>query len=209
MSHLDSAELIYANFSNGINEIPFAVFIDYNRQAVVITVRGTLSLEDCITDAMAHPESLEEAGKQWSFVGKKRFAHSGMLQSAIQIRETLRDVPCVNRLLNYVMGDHPTGGHVYRGTHHDFCPNIVTPLSEPIKINRLFIVGHSLGAGVASILGLLMKSEFSTLKVLVYGTPGSVFDRRTAGGEAPLRVCLLPSLSHLRCQYLYNKLCPG
>jgi sn1-specific diacylglycerol lipase len=170
MSHIESAELIYANLSNGINEIPFAVFIDYNRQAVVITVRGTLSLEDCITDAMAHPEPLDEAGKEWSFVGEKRFAHSGMLQSAIQIRKTLRDVPCVNRLLNYVMGEYPIGGNVYRGTTHDFCPNIVTPLADPIHINRLFVVGHSLGAGVASILGLLMKSEFPTLKVLVYGS---------------------------------------
>lgn len=32
-------------------------------QALVITVRGTLSLEDCITDAVAHPESLQETGE--------------------------------------------------------------------------------------------------------------------------------------------------
>lgn len=169
MSHLDSAELIYADLSNGINETPYAVFVDFKRQALVITVRGTLSLEDCITDAMAHPESLKEAGKEWSFVGEKRYAHSGMLQSAIQIRKTLRDVPYVNELLNYVSGENPSGGDVYRTPTPNLCPNSVTPLSEPTNINRLYIVGHSLGAGVAAILALLMKNEFPTLKALVYG----------------------------------------
>jgi sn1-specific diacylglycerol lipase len=169
MSHIDSAELIYAHFSNGVNETPYAVFVDFSRQAVVITVRGTLSLEDCITDAMAQPESLKEAGQEWSFVGNKRYAHSGMLGCAIEIRKSLRSVPYVNELLNYVSGEFPTGGDVYRGIGHSLCPNIVSPLAEPVHIHRLFVVGHSLGAGVASILGLLMKSEFPTLKVLAYG----------------------------------------
>jgi sn1-specific diacylglycerol lipase len=136
---------------------------------VVITVRGTLSLEDCITDAMAQPESLKDAGHDWSFVGDKRYAHSGMLNSAIEIRKSLRSVSCVSELLNYVSGELPAGGDVYRGIGQSLCPNTVSPLSEPVHIHRLFVVGHSLGAGVASILGLLMKSEFPTLKVLAYG----------------------------------------
>lgn len=105
----------------------------------------------------------------WSFVGDGRYAHSGMLKSAIQIRNTLRDVQRVSELLDFVSGEHPTGGEVYRHIHKDLCPNIITPLNESYHINKLYVVGHSLGAGVASILGLLMKSEFPTLKILTYG----------------------------------------
>lgn len=118
---------------------------------------------------MATPESLREAGMYWSFVGEGRYAHSGMLKSAMQIRNTIRNVQRVSELLDYVSGEHPTGGEVHRGIQKDICPNIVTPLNETYHIHRLIIVGHSLGAGVASILGLLMKSEFPTLKVLTYG----------------------------------------
>ena len=92
-----------------------------------------------------------------------------MLKSAMQIRSTIRKAHRVSELLDFVSGEHPTGGEVYRAIHKDLCPNIVTPLTETFQINRLYIVGHSLGAGVAAILGLLMKSEFPTLKVLTYG----------------------------------------
>jgi sn1-specific diacylglycerol lipase len=49
-----------------------------------------------------------------------------------------------------------------------------------VVIKRLVIVGHSLGAGTAAVLGVLMKEEYPTLKVYGYGTPGSVLDERTA-----------------------------
>lgn len=47
-------------------------------------------------------------------------------------------------------------------------------------ITRLAIVGHSLGAGVASLLALLMRHEFPTLHCYGYGSPGSTMDAVTA-----------------------------
>jgi sn1-specific diacylglycerol lipase len=69
MARLGNCSLIYANFSNEVTVKPYAVFVDHENQALIITVRGTLSLEDCITDAVAHPESLYESGRlQSNFV---------------------------------------------------------------------------------------------------------------------------------------------
>ena len=62
MSHIRNSRLIYANFSNDVSIRPYAVFYDTAKQCLVITIRGTLSLEDCITDATAEPKSLVESG---------------------------------------------------------------------------------------------------------------------------------------------------
>ena len=47
---------------------------------------------------------------------------------------------------------------------------------------QLVIVGHSLGAGIAAVLALTMRAMYPTLKCVIYGVPGSVFDWRTAQG---------------------------
>ena len=77
MASRTKSQLVFANFSNDISIKPYAIFVDHDKQvilelivatslhthkAIVISIRGTLSLEDCVTDAMAHSESLEAAG---------------------------------------------------------------------------------------------------------------------------------------------------
>lgn len=49
------AELVYANFTNTVYDRPYAIFIDRKWQTVVISIRGTLSLEDCLADANHEP----------------------------------------------------------------------------------------------------------------------------------------------------------
>jgi sn1-specific diacylglycerol lipase len=48
-------ELIYANFTNTIADRPYAIFADHAWRTIVITIRGTLSLEDLMTDANTQP----------------------------------------------------------------------------------------------------------------------------------------------------------
>ncbi len=42
---LDDRDIIYANFHNEINFVPFCVLADRNKKMIVITIRGSLSLE--------------------------------------------------------------------------------------------------------------------------------------------------------------------
>lgn len=84
-----SCKIIYANLTNDTTMKPFAVFFDSSRNELIISIRGTLSLEDCITDAMAEPAEMTEAGEQWGFHGQNRWAHEGMLRSALHIRQDL------------------------------------------------------------------------------------------------------------------------
>ena len=47
---LESTELIYISFQSDTLHKPYAIFLDHKEEKVVITIRGTLSIEDCITD---------------------------------------------------------------------------------------------------------------------------------------------------------------
>lgn len=50
-SGLDDADLIYANFNNNYNQMPYAIVVDHKWQSIVITIRGTLSLEGTLTNS--------------------------------------------------------------------------------------------------------------------------------------------------------------
>ncbi len=110
----------------------------------MVTIRGTLSLEDCIVDATAEPESLQAAGDKWGFDGAGRFAHSGMLRSALWIREDLEQSGLL--LSQASTGSNGGGG-----------------------ITNVVVVGHSLGAGAAVVLAWLLRPAFPSLKCFAYG----------------------------------------
>jgi len=51
----EDCELVYADFENKICVSPFAVLVDHGTKAIIITSRGTLSLEDLTTDLLVDP----------------------------------------------------------------------------------------------------------------------------------------------------------
>ena len=51
---------------------------------------------------------------------------------------------------------------------------------------QLVIVGHSLGAAVAAVLSLFLRTRYPNLKCLGYGMPASVFDWQTSQGRLTL-----------------------
>ena len=61
-------ELIFSSFENHSCP-PFAVVLDHTKRAVVVSVRGTMSLEDCVRDVDIEPVELAAAGERWGFNG--------------------------------------------------------------------------------------------------------------------------------------------
>jgi hypothetical protein len=78
-ANLDAEQIVYASFTEGLSKIPFCVVIDNEWKSVVISIRGTLSLEDAVTDVSLSPISLEESGDRCGFDGRLCYAHRGML----------------------------------------------------------------------------------------------------------------------------------
>ncbi len=53
----------------------------------MIAIRGTMSLDDCISDVLAEPVSAKDCGKRWSFNGDTMFVHKGALERAEWVRQ--------------------------------------------------------------------------------------------------------------------------
>ena len=147
---IDESNLLYANFCNDVGVNPYFIVRDDEWKTVVLTIRGTLSFEDMISDVTLTPRSLEEIGEQYGFDGRGEYCHGGMLAGACWIYEDLKR----HQILDKAMEAHPGFG--------------------------LRIVGHSLGAGVAAMLGRMLRQQYPTVYCLCFSPPGCVFSERTA-----------------------------
>ncbi|CAN0231217.1 unnamed protein product, partial [Laminaria digitata] len=68
-------ELVDAQFTSGIEATPYCLLVDHDWRCVVVSIRGTMSLDDCLCDLQAHPKSMEESGRRWGFDGSDMLAH--------------------------------------------------------------------------------------------------------------------------------------
>ncbi|XP_041362272.1 diacylglycerol lipase-beta-like isoform X2 [Gigantopelta aegis] len=143
---LQQQDLVYVCFHNKCKEIPFFVAIDRRYNSVVIAIRGTLSLEDALTDLSAESVSVDIAGVP------DAYAHAGMMDCARYIKSQLDNLD----LLGKAFGSLQEG-------------------------SRLVITGHSLGAGTAALLAVLLKPVCPNLICFAYSPPGGLMS---------------PSLSH-------------
>jgi hypothetical protein len=75
----ESSDLVYARFDNGLVETPHCIIIDRKWKSIVLSIRGSLSLEDCLIDVLCDPESLEKLGNDYGFSGEGEYCHSGVV----------------------------------------------------------------------------------------------------------------------------------
>jgi len=149
----DPDDLIYASFKSGVTKRPYCIVVDREWKALVIVIRGTLSLEDAVVDIQLKPQKLDGYGPKYQFDWTGEYCHAGMFASAEWIFEDLMEHGLLKKLL------------VEDNDFRDF---------------KLYIVGHSLGAGVASILSLLLHQSFPNLKCLCFEPPGCVMSTNLA-----------------------------
>ncbi|XP_053682831.1 uncharacterized protein LOC128733182 [Sabethes cyaneus] len=144
MLQVGEVEVIYATYHVDIGETPFFVAVDYNYGKVVVSIRGTLSMKDVLTDLNAEGECLPLTPPREDWLG-----HKGMVQAAIYIKNKLEEENLIQRALAH----NPA-----RGT----------------QTFGLVLVGHSLGAGTAAILAILMKQQYDDLHCYSYSPPGGL-----------------------------------
>ncbi|XP_076163448.1 inactivation no afterpotential E isoform X1 [Ptiloglossa arizonensis] len=137
-------EVIYATFHVDVGETPFFVALDYTRKKVVVSIRGTLSMKDVLTDLNAEGEVLPLSPPRDDWLG-----HKGMVQAAEYIRKKLLDEGIISRALDKDSS---------RGTQQF----------------GLVLVGHSLGAGTAAILAILLKQDYPDLVCFSFAPPGGL-----------------------------------
>eukprot|EP00529_Nitzschia_sp_RCC80_P000421 CAMPEP_0113445078 /NCGR_PEP_ID=MMETSP0014_2-20120614/2998_1 /TAXON_ID=2857 /ORGANISM="Nitzschia sp." /LENGTH=891 /DNA_ID=CAMNT_0000336113 /DNA_START=120 /DNA_END=2792 /DNA_ORIENTATION=- /assembly_acc=CAM_ASM_000159 len=145
-------DIVYARYECDVFKTPFAVVLDHRWNSIVVTVRGSTALDDFVTDMTVDEVELTEWGKRCGFDGEGRFAHRGFLDSS---------------------------GWIYDEIEKD---GVLEKLSQSrlLKNYRLRIVGHSLGAGISTILALFYRSKFPSVKAVAFEPPGCTVSSKLA-----------------------------
>ncbi|KAL1488240.1 hypothetical protein ABEB36_015195 [Hypothenemus hampei] len=144
LTDLGDIEIVYVTYHVDVGETTFFVAVDYDRKKIVISIRGTLSMKDILTDLNAESETIPLNPPREDWTG-----HKGMVQAAQYIQQKITEEHLIEKA---------RARRVDKGTK-DF---------------EIVIVGHSLGAGTAGILGILMRQEYPTLQCFCYSPPGGL-----------------------------------
>ncbi|KAM6308794.1 diacylglycerol lipase-alpha [Aegotheles albertisi] len=142
--NMTSVDIVYTSCHDAVYETPFYVAVDHEKKKVVISIRGTLSPKDALTDLTGDAERLPVEGHHGTWLG-----HKGMVLSAEYIKKKLEQEMVLSQAFGRDLG---------RGTKH----------------YGLIVVGHSLGAGTAAILSFLLRPQYPSLKCFAYSPPGGL-----------------------------------
>ena len=151
---LNKSDIAYASFEAGFYETPYFIVIDREWKSIVLSIRGSLTLEDCVVDVLLDPSPLDALGEKYGFDGAGQYCHGGVLE-------------CTNWLYADL-------------SKHKILDKLLLGESAEYSDYTLRIVGHSLGAGIGVILSLMLKNTFPNLRCICYSPPGGFITWRLA-----------------------------
>ncbi|XP_052610335.1 diacylglycerol lipase-beta isoform X3 [Peromyscus californicus insignis] len=139
---LQYRDFIHISFHDKVYELPFIVVLDHRKEAVVVAVRGTMSLQDVLTDLSAESENLELDIELQDCV-----AHKGIAQAA---------------------------RYIYRRLIND---GILSQAFNVAPEYRLVLVGHSLGAGAAALLAIMLRGAYPQVRAYAFSPPRGLLSK--------------------------------
>ncbi|KAM4820727.1 diacylglycerol lipase-beta [Thomomys bottae] len=139
---LQYRDFIHVSFHDKVYELPFLVALDHRKECIVVAVRGTMSLQDVLTDLSAESESLDLELDLQDCV-----AHKGISQAA---------------------------RYIYRRLVHD---GILSQAFGVAPEYRLVIVGHSLGAGAAALLAIMLRGSYPQVRAYAFSPPRGLLSK--------------------------------
>ncbi|KAL4705773.1 hypothetical protein ACJJTC_006554 [Scirpophaga incertulas] len=87
LSDVPEKDFIHISFKNHIFEVPFYVIAEHDRKRIVVTIRGSHSIEDMFTDLTSPAVKFEADG-----LPENSFAHKGMVLSTEKTIEQLMPI---------------------------------------------------------------------------------------------------------------------
>ena len=191
-AQIDESELVYADFNNTLSSVPYCILLDHTTQSVVVSVRGTLSLEDLVTDVDLDPEPLESLAIEFGLCDQKEgnldlANDTGDVQTSMNISSNntgekenpFRNqyahggvVACVRNLYNDLQR-HRLLDRLLLGESSSGNDGLYDDNSLPMYPNyTLTLVGHSLGGAACVLLSYLLQPKFPAVRVWTFSPPG-------------------------------------
>jgi len=173
MLKVSEEDIIMFDNRNMIEEVPFLLVADRTTKSLVISIRGTLSLHDMLTDLRGDPGQIGDLNPEWT-------AHLGMVNCAMYVLSRLHgEAPVRERSLRSGGGLEQVSqtSLVSQKSHLASCLE-----SQEYKDYQLVVTGHSLGAGTAAILAFLLREKYPDRKVrcYAYSPPGGLLSLAAA-----------------------------
>ena len=162
MLGLKNEDILMFDNRNHIEEVPFFLVGDKRTNSLVVSIRGTLSLADMLTDLRGEPEFMQEVFSELNLADLNPVwkGHKGMCKAA---------------------------AYVYGRLHFDpedqlEDPNLLEHALQQTNYKQIVVTGHSLGAGTAAILTFLLRAKYPNLRVVcyAYSPPGGLLDAEAA-----------------------------
>ncbi|KAI9357298.1 hypothetical protein DFJ73DRAFT_758306 [Zopfochytrium polystomum] len=152
---INAERLIRHSPHNDLYKSPYLIVHDSETDSLVIAIRGTYSAADVLVDLkfnLVEIDIPELAGQREN--GTVHFAHEGMLTSAMNIVNELKELDVLGPLLK-------------------------DPQSQYYECG-LVVTGHSLGAGVAALLACMLRPDFPTTCCYAFEPPGCLVSAEVA-----------------------------
>lgn len=137
-------EIIYISYKSTVSVVPFLVAADHSKRTIVVAIRGSMNLSDMVTDMNGTVDKLPIENCPDDWL-----CHRGITRAASYVKSALIQEHILDRAFNC----RPDLG----STEY-----------------QLMLCGHSLGAGAAAILGIMLRPQYPNLKAYLYSPPGGI-----------------------------------
>jgi sn1-specific diacylglycerol lipase len=146
-----NCDLVYGNYENTVLLSPYCIFLDHDKNTVVLSIRGTMSIEDAVLDLKLNQEDISATLRRYGVeCHDETYSHGGFMESALHILEHIESQCTLQRLL------------------------------DEDSERKLVIVGHSLGGGLAALLTMILKARYHHTRGLCYAPPAVTIDQVAA-----------------------------
>jgi sn1-specific diacylglycerol lipase len=159
-SNTSIRNLHYASWDNNVNQTPFSIVTDEETHSIVVSIRGSSSINDFLTDVDFTDSHLSHIVKSLILDGENvnSIALGGKDQSRAGVASPNGEV----RMKDDQQGQPlPVHGGMFSAAMVmlGFVLRVVVNIKQKKDYAdyKVVVTGHSLGAGVASLLTLMLK----------------------------------------------------
>ncbi|KFM67606.1 Sn1-specific diacylglycerol lipase beta, partial [Stegodyphus mimosarum] len=156
-------DLVHVSFVDKVFEVPFFITYDHETSAIIISVRGTMSMDDLLTDVAAAFANMDDPG-----CPPGALCHGGMLNAAREIKRKLEET----NIIDIALKEKP--GYKVVVTGHSLGASVASILTLLLKNSYPNIQCFAF-APAPTVNKIALPSTFDNVFTIVYGNDSVIY----------------------------------